>query len=112
MLGNYKNDGLKGNNYDWQYNVLLLLTNISTNTGGGVGPGLLRTPEYDRVSAPGSLTGKRSISIYNSGTVNGVVLGKPILPGEQFTWSADGSNILNTLTYDATGTELVIVTIV
>lgn len=110
--GNRNSVGDFKNNQSFQWNVLKLLGQIINNTGGGVGPGLARTPEFDRVTAPGTLTGKRSISIYNAGVANGTVLGKPFLPSEQFTWSADGSNTLNPLAYDATGTEFVIVSIV
>lgn len=73
-----------------------------------------RTPTLLRVSGPGSISaGSRSVSVYNAGAANGTWLGAIIKPGEQFSYSADAENdTLGAFSYDGTGTELVITTVV
>lgn len=79
-------------------------------------PTVVRTPTISRVtSAAGSpvAAGARSVSIANTGAANGLVLGTTIKPGEVLTWSAGAqSDTLIAISYDGTGTELLITTVV
>ena len=75
-----------------------------------------RTPSLTRATGSGTVAaGARSISVYNSGTAAGSILGvaSNILPGEAFDFSAGGEDdVLGSFAYNATGTTLVITTIV
>ena len=86
--------------------ILLQVTSINTPT--------VRTPAMFRTSASGSVTaGKRSVSIRNAGGANGVVLGANILPGEIVNFDAGSlKDTLGAITYNGTGTDLLIITIV
>lgn len=72
-----------------------------------------RTPNLIRVSGPGNIPSVTyGFSVYNSGTINATVLGGVIKPGETFNFSPDGVNnfyAAGSVTYDATGSELVII---
>ena len=76
-------------------------------------PTVIRTPGLTRVTGVGSiLAGARSVSVFNSGVANGVIIGQSIRPGETLTWTAGGqSDTLSVMTYDGTGTELTIITV-
>lgn len=86
--------------------ILLQVTSINTPTA--------RTPAMFRTSASGTITaGKRSVSIRNAGSANGVVLGANILPGEVVNFDAASlKDTLGAITYNGTGTDLLIITIV
>ena len=86
--------------------ILLQVTSINTPT--------VRTPAMFRTSASGSVTaGKRSVSIRNAGAADGVVLGAAILPGEIVNFDAGSlKDTLGAITYNGTGTDLLIITIV
>lgn len=74
-----------------------------------------RTPGLSRVtSAVGSpiAAGARSVTVGNTGGANGLVLGVAIKPGEVFTWSAGEGDTLTAITYDGSGTELTITTVI
>lgn len=76
-----------------------------------------RTPSVNRyVGTSGTIAaGARSISVYNAGSAAGSILGgtSNILPGEIFNFDAGGENdTLAAFAYNATGTTLVITTIV
>lgn len=76
--------------------------------------GTTRTPSLIRATdATGSpiAAGSKSVSVYNAGAANGVVLGGVIKPGESITWSANGEDTLSAVSFDGTGTELVITTV-
>jgi hypothetical protein len=115
-IGNLNTQGDKKNNFPYQLAVLKLLDAILAATGGGGGgccPPELTTPSLLRISAPGNVpAGARSVTIYNGGAVNGLVLGAIIKPGESMTWGAELNNTLSIIAYDGTGTELVITTVV
>ena len=135
--GNLKDQGGKGTNYPYQYAVLKLLDAILAASSGGGGGGcpcpssaqettllsiltnltpVASTPSMSRVtSAAGSpiAAGAKSVSISNTGGANGLVLGVIIKPGETVNWSAgDNNNTLTAISYDGTGTELLIITVV
>jgi hypothetical protein len=134
-IGNIKDNGNKGNNYPYQYAVLKLLDSILTAVSGGGGGGcpcpsnaqevtlaqvltklteVSVTPAMLRVTnAAGSpiSAGAKSVSISNVGSANGLVLGAVIKPGETVSWSAgDNNNTLTAISFDGTGTELLILT--
>jgi hypothetical protein len=75
-----------------------------------------RTPSLIRATGAGSISaGARSISVFNSGSAAGSILGVAgnVLPGEVFEFSAGGENdTLSAFAYDGTGTTLVITSIV
>jgi hypothetical protein len=72
-----------------------------------------RTPNLLRVSNSGTITPiVYSFSVYNSGFADGLILGETIKPKESFNFSAGAINNFYTaesITYDGTGTELVII---
>jgi hypothetical protein len=74
---------------------------------------LERTPNLLRATGAGSLSGNiYSFSVYNGGAANGDVLGGVIKPGETFNFDAGGVNNFfdgSNISYDGTGTELVII---
>lgn len=86
--------------------ILLQVTSINTATA--------RTPAMFRASATGVITaGKRSVSISNAGNANGAVMGTILLPGEIVTFDAGSlKDTLGAITYDGTGTDLLIITLV
>lgn len=88
-----------------------LLNNIATIILNSYS--LERTPNLLRATNVGALPGNiYSFSVYNSGAANGLVLGGIIKPGETFNFNADGINNYfdgANVTYDGTGTELVII---
>lgn len=86
--------------------ILLQVTSINTPT--------VRTPAMFRTSTNGTVSaGKRSVSIRNAGSANGVVLGANILPGEIVNFDAGSlKDTLGAITYNGTGTDLLIITIV
>lgn len=73
---------------------------------------VVKTPGFFRTSAIGSIAaGSRSVSVYNAGLVNGLLLGSLIKPGEQFSFEAGAqADTLGAITYDGTGTDLAIIT--
>jgi hypothetical protein len=74
---------------------------------------LNRTPNLLRTSAAGSIpVACYDFSVFNAGLADGVLLGQPIRPGESLNFSAGSLNNIypaGTVTYDGTGTELVII---
>ena len=74
---------------------------------------LARTPNIIRSSAAGSIASIcYSFSVANVGAAGGVILGVAILAGETLSFDAGSLNNFYTagsVTYDGTGTELVIV---
>ena len=83
--------------------------NIATNTAG-----VVRTPTMIRTSTSGTIAaGKRSVSISNAGNANASVLGANLLPGEVVNFDAGAlKDTLGAITYNGTGTDLLIITLV
>ena len=84
-------------------------TAIETNTTG-----VARTPGIIRPTAAGNVNSVAatfySVSVANVGTINGIVLGATIKPGEVLNFSADAlNNYFTSFAYDATGTEFIII---
>lgn len=117
-IGNLKDNGNKGNNFPYQLAVLKLLDAILAATSGGGGgggccPATPRVPSMLRSSVAGNVAaGKRSVSIYNAGPGPGVVLGATLKVGETVNFDA-GSNLdtLGVISYDGTGTDLLIISV-
>ena len=114
-IGNLKDSGNQGNNYPWQYRVLLGLDKIFSALSGSTSSYLApqeRTPVVSRVSAAGSIpSGIYSVSFANVGSANGVLNGATFKPGETVNFDAGALNntISTSFTYDATGTEFLII---
>lgn len=74
---------------------------------------LLKTPNMIRPTTSGTIPGTPfSCSFSNVGSANATVLGATLKPGETVNFSAGGENNrfnIGTLTYNATGTELLII---
>ena len=71
----------------------------------------VRTPNIVRSTSAGSVaTHIYSFSVANTGTANGIILGAVIKPGETFNFDAGTlNNYYAGITFDGTGTELVII---
>lgn len=72
-----------------------------------------RTPSITRTTGSGTITGARSISVYNAGSVAGSILGgvNNILPGEIFNFDAGGENdTLASFAYNGGGTTTLVIT--
>jgi hypothetical protein len=111
-IGNLKTEGNKGNNFPWQYKMLLGLQGI-INATSGVTPGQARTPGAVRVT--GAFVNPEpifSFSVANVGTANGTVLGATVLkPGEIVNYDAGGINNFfdaGSVSINGTGTELLV----
>lgn len=72
-----------------------------------------RTPNYLRPTIAGSIAViTYDVAISNIGTTDGTVLGTTIAPGETLNFNAGDYNNFypaNTFSYDATGTEFIII---
>ena len=72
-----------------------------------------RTPNFDRVTGPGSIaTTTYDVAVANVGVADGTVLGSTIKPGETLDFNAGALNNFytsGTFTYDGTGTELILI---
>jgi hypothetical protein len=110
-IGNLKTDGNKGNNFPWQLKMLQGLQGIIDAIFAIPAP-LSPQPRiphiYTNVSSglvPGNNYG---FSIANIGAANGTVGGATLKPGYTVSFSPTSVDNLNSLIYDATGTEFLI----
>lgn len=131
-IGNLNDSGNKSTNMPWQWKMLLgqqgaidLLTAISDSTDN-IEPYLvdlinntnavLRTPNLLRATGAGTINvATYSFSVSNIGSANGSILGSTIKIGETLNFDAGAlCNYFaaNSITYDGTGTELLIIYIV
>jgi len=111
-IGNLKDTGNQGNNYPWQYKVLLGLDKIfqafTGNSGSYLAP-QTKTAHILRTNGAATLTNISSISIANVGTNPATVNGVELLPTEIINLDAGAlNNIISTISYDADGTTLLI----
>jgi len=112
-IGNLKDYGNKGNNFPWQYKMLLGLDKILAAISGGPGSFLapqVRVPHYELSTSTGTtLSGAFSFSIANVGAAYGTISGSIIKPGVTVNFDAGAlNNTLNSINYNATGTTFVI----
>lgn len=64
---------------------------------------------FRRASDEGEVpSGAYSVTLRNSGEANVVIGGDALLPGETVTFTAPGDNRLSGISYDATGSDLLI----
>lgn len=88
---------------------LILTQNTSLNTPVNRTPTLVR--KTDATGSP-IAAGMRRVCFFNAGGSNGTVLGEVIKPGESIPFeSGDLRDGLTAISYDGTGTELVITTV-
>lgn len=73
-----------------------------------------RTPSVLRPTGAGTIiAGARKVDVFNSGVADGIFLGQPLKVSESLTFIAGGqSDVLSALSYDASGTEFLITTII
>jgi len=112
-VGDLKTDGLKGNNFPWQLKMLKGLQGIidAIFAIAPVPPPApqVRAPHAYNDTISGTVPGSNyGISIANVGTVNGLVDGAVLKPGYTVSFSPTSVDYLDSLTYDATGTEFLI----
>jgi hypothetical protein len=112
-IGNLKDYGNKGNNFPFQLKVLQGITNIlaaMTGTSIVINP-KVRTANIKRSDSTGTVAaGTFSASISNTGSANATVNLIPLKPGETINFDAGAlNNTLNAISYDATGTEVLII---
>lgn len=95
-----------------QYVLDNILTQVSNLNAKFVS--VSRTPTLVRSSTAGFISGgTRSVAVYNAGIANGIFLGAVIKPGERFSYNAGAEDdVLDPISFDGTGTELVITTLV
>ena len=103
------NDGI---NFPYQRSVLKLLGDIVSNSIDI--PSKTRTPVFIRTSAVGSIAIEiTSVSFSNVGAADAEVLGTVLKPTETINFNADeGINnkfAANSFTWDAVGSELIII---
>ena len=113
-IGNLKTDGQKGNNFPWQYKMLVGLDAILVALSGG---GSYLAPQIKitnilRTSTTGTITaGKYSVSFANmSTTANATVKGVILQPGEVVNFDAGTlNNTLDAIIFDGSGGDLLII---
>ena len=83
-------------------------TFVNTSVSGSTATvtGLISTSTSGSVAA-----GKLSVTVANIGTNTGIVKGVPFPAGTSLTWEAPPRRILDSISYDATGTTLLIATL-
>lgn len=111
-LGNLKDQGNQGKNTPYQLRSIQILSEILKSLNGSFAP-IIATPKLTRDTGPNIILSgtAKSVTIYNSGMADGLVLGSILKSGETVTYSVEYPYILNQIDYDATGTELVIATL-
>jgi hypothetical protein len=112
-IGNLKDYGNKGNNFPWQYKMLLGLDKILAAFSSG-GTSYLapqaRVPRYSITTTSGvTLANVYSFSIANVGSAAGTVDGQSLPAGVTVNFDAGVlNNTLGSLSYNATGTTFII----
>jgi hypothetical protein len=108
-VGNINSYGDKKNNFNFQYKVLQGIASLASFFNGSTN-GAARTTQIIRPSTSGSIpAGIYSVSIANVGSGNGTVKGTILKQGEVINLDAGAiNNTLDTIDYDATGTEFLI----
>jgi len=123
-IGNLKTEGNKGNNFPWQYKVLVGLQGIidSNNTCcestfsvlkeiATILAGVQRIPAITSETGVGSTPNAYSVSIANVGAAAGVVNGVSIPAGTTLNFDGGFNNLLDPMSFNATGTTFIITSI-
>jgi len=127
-IGNLKSEGNKGNNFPYQRQVLNGLQAIADNTGGsadccddtaqllhdiyGLLQGTARTPQISSETGAGATPNAYSVSIANVGAGVGVINGVNIPAGTTLNFDGGFNNLLDPMSFNATGTTFIITSIV
>jgi hypothetical protein len=109
-VGNINSYGDKKNNFNFQYKVLQGLASLFS-AFTGVTSGAARTSNILRTISSGTIgAGTFSVSIANVGLADGTVKGVTLKSKETITFDAGSiNNTLDTIAYNATGTEFLII---
>lgn len=112
-VGNINSSGDKKNNFPFQYRVLKGITDVLSAITGfsiSIAP-QAKVTNVLRTSTTGTITsGKFSVSFGNVGSANGTVKGQVLKPFETINFDAGSlNNTLDAISYDATGTEFLII---
>jgi hypothetical protein len=114
-VGNLKTDGQKGNNFPWQLRMLKGLQGIINAILAIPAPTPLptpqiRTPHTYTTTTSGAIPANPNygFSIANVGAANGTVDGATLKPGYTVSFSPTYNDYLNSMNFDATGTEFLI----
>jgi len=107
-IGNLKTEGDKGNNFPWQYKVLLGLNAIANNTS--VVTPAMRIPSVTSHTGIGAVpAGTYSFSIANVGSAAGTVSVTSLPAGVTLNFDAGGAgNTLDGISFDATWTTFIV----
>jgi hypothetical protein len=123
-IGNLKTEGNKGNNFPFQLKVLQGLQAIANNTATGddiasilndiltILQGEARTPQIISSTGAGATPNAYSVSIANVGSGVGVINGVNIPAGTTLNFDGGFNNLLDPMSYNATGTTFIITSIV
>ena len=93
---------------------LNLWEQIKTATGGSGGPAIAtisvqRIPTLLSAAGTGTIAaGSINVSIANTGTATGIVLGANLIAGATVNFQANAPDTIGTIAYDATGTSFLI----
>lgn len=100
----------KGNNYNWQFNMLKLLNSIYKKMGGtdtNNGAALVRTTTTVSYAANTLI----AISIANMGAITGTVNGIALKANEEISYSSNPGSLIETaFAIDANGSDFLITT--
>lgn len=109
-IGNTKDYGNKGNNFPWQLQMLKGLQGIiDALTVGTCCPPELRTPRIASNTGSGTVpNGTYSFSIANVGTAAGTVGGVSVPAGVTINYDPGLNNVIDGISFDATGTTFLI----
>jgi hypothetical protein len=123
-IGNLKTEGNKGNNFPFQLKVLQGLQAIANNTSADndiasilndilvILQGEARTPQITSSTTSGATPNAYSVSIANVGAGVGVINGVNIPAGTTLNFDGGFNNLLDPMSFNATGTTFIITSIV
>lgn len=124
-VGNLKDSGNQGNNFPFQLKVLQGLqviidgnakccdsTSTVLNEIYAILQGTARVPQISSETGAGSTPNAYSVSIANVGAAAGVVNGVSIPVGTTLNFDGGFNNLLDPMSFDATGTTFIITSIV
>ncbi len=114
-LGNKKTQGGKGTNYPWQQMVINAINSLFGNgeTISKAVAAKAKTPNMLRTVTSGTIPGTPySVSVANVGGADGTFLGVTLKAGEELDFNSGAINnyfTVGSFTYDASGTEFLII---
>jgi hypothetical protein len=116
-IGNLQDYGSKGTNFPWQLKMLqgldALLSAFTSSTTSFLAPKLRGTSISRPTTASTTSAGLYSLSIANVGAANGTVQGVTLKPGETISFDPGAlNNTLQAVSYNATGTEFLIIAVI